>query len=147
MQLKEAGVGDSKWFQMSKSVSVNQIIPRNLVYSNLENDVKMKLSISNGLNDTTNSDIPCWNKNSRATRNKPYFVQYLPNLNRYENDGSPRFVDFNYNKRLHDYFEKMSQSEISNAMVVVNQKNQSKILFFAQLFTKNNYFMIFPFNI
>ena len=47
-----------KWFQMSKNVSVNEIIPKKVVYKNLETDVKIKASVSNGLNGTTNSDIP-----------------------------------------------------------------------------------------
>lgn len=43
---------------MSKKVSLNKLIPKNVVYNSLLDDVKIKLSVSNGLNGTTDSEKP-----------------------------------------------------------------------------------------
>lgn len=75
--------GKYKWFQMSKNVSLNKLIPKNVVYNSLLDDVKIKLSVSNGLNGTTNSDIPVRMKkfSYNGTENKVILcgkAYYLP---------------------------------------------------------------------
>ncbi len=63
------------WYKMSKNVSLHEIIPKDLIYTDLKTDVKIKASVRNSINSTiqtAENSIPLRIKGSfyNGTENK-----------------------------------------------------------------------------